>query len=818
MRIDFHVHSKSSKRPSQWFLQKLGSPESFSEPLQIYNIAKQKGMTLVTISDHNTIDGALEIAHLPDTFISEEVTSYFPHDGCKVHVLAVNITEHQHRDIQKARTSVFELTEYLNRENIFHVLAHPLYSINNLLTREHFEKFLLLFKNFELNGTRDGQINQCLKQVLFNLKPEDLYGLAEKHKISPTDPEPWKKNIIGGSDDHGSLNIARTHTRIPGARDLTSALKRIQRGDSNVVSCASTPKTMAHNLYGIAYQFYRRKFNMEKYIGKDLLLGFLDQSLRVAGREEKGFINKLYCLWHYKKQLKGKSDFPETLLGLLRKETHKLIHNNPRLMRIAEGENINSDVPEKEWFDFVNQLSNSVLLHFAGHLMDNVSGANVFNVFHTIGSAGGLYTLLAPYFICYSLFTNDRRFGKKILGEIFKDAGLNKRPDAINVAHFTDTFYDVNGVALSLQQQIQVAIRTNKNLTILTCDSENRARRRGIQHFKPIGVYALPEYPELKIFYPPLLDMLEYCYTQNFTHIHSATPGPIGMAALAVAKILNLPIYGTYHTALPQYAQILTGDNTIEEIMWKFILWYYDQMGFIYVPSRNTGEELMEKGIHPDKIKIFPRGIDIERFHPSKRNGYLKAHYHIKEAVKLLYVGRISKEKNLHLLSDVFKTLVQRTENIHLVVVGDGPYLDEMKEQLKGLPCTFTGYLDGEALSFVYASSDIFIFPSATDTFGNVVLEAQASGIPVIVTDKGGPHENILENRTGWVVRADDPKDLVRAIERMIAEPHRIRTMGKSARDYMESRSFDGAFIKTWKMYQDGYDHSKMRAAGGFRH
>jgi glycosyltransferase involved in cell wall biosynthesis len=813
MRVDFHVHSKFSKRPSQWFLQKVGSPESFSEPLQIYNIAKGKGMSMVTISDHNTIDGALAIAHLPDTFISEEITSYFPEDGCKAHVLAINITESQHRDIQKVRNDVFELVEYLNHENIFHALAHPLYSINGLLTVEHFEKFLLLFKNFELNGARDGQVNNFLKQVLPKIGPEDIYRLTEKYMISPGYPEPWKKNVVGGSDDHGSLNIARTYTEIDGAADLISALTMVESGKSRVVSSVSTPKTMAHNLYGIAYQFYRKKFDMKKYVDKDILLRFLDQSLRIDSKEEKGFMTKLYCLWQSKRQLRAKTNFPETLLGLLRKETRKLIHDNPRLMRIAEGERPDSNASEKEWFDFVNQLSNSALLHFADHLMNNLSGANVFNVFHTIGSAGGLYALLAPYFVCYSLFRNDRRFGRRILEESFKDAGLGPDPDTFKVAHFTDTFYDVNGVALSLQQLIQVAIRTNKNLTILTCDSENRSERKGIQHFKPIGVYELPEYPELKIFYPPLLEMLNYCYEQDFTHIHSATPGPVGMAALAIAKILKLPIYGTYHTALPQYAQILTGDKIIEDIMWKFMLWYYDQMNFIYVPSLNTGEELIEKGIPSNKIKVFPRGIDIARFHPSKRNGYLREHYQIEENVKLLYVGRVSKEKNLHILADVFKALVQRVKDVHLVVVGDGPYLHEMEKQLQGVPCTFTGYLKGEALSYVYASSDIFIFPSTTDTFGNVVLEAQASGIPVIVTNKGGPCENILEGRTGWVVKADDSKDLLKAVQRMIEKPHLIRKMGKSARGYMESRSFDGAFIETWKMYQEVYDDQEIRAA-----
>ena len=103
MLIDVHVHSKYSKRPSQWILKKIGCPECFTEPVDIYQIAKRRGMTHVTIADHNTINGALEIAHLPGTFISEEITTYFPDDGCKVHVLALNITETEHEDIQKIR-------------------------------------------------------------------------------------------------------------------------------------------------------------------------------------------------------------------------------------------------------------------------------------------------------------------------------------------------------------------------------------------------------------------------------------------------------------------------------------------------------------------------------------------------------------------------------------------------------------------------------------------------------------------------------------------------------------------------------------------
>ncbi len=120
---------------------------------------------------------------------------------------------------------------------------------------------------------------------------------------------------------------------------------------------------------------------------------------------------------------------------------------------------------------------------------------------------------------------------------------------------------------------------------------------------------------------------------------------------------------------------------------------------------------------------------------------------------------------------------------------------------MEGTPTRFTGYLEGEDLATVYASCDLFVFPSTTDTFGNVVLEAQASGIPVIVTDQGGPQENLLPGETGLIVRGNDGGALLNAMEELLADENRLRQMGQAARRYMENRSFARAFDQTWLMY-----------------
>ena len=215
-RVDMHVHSKFSTRPSQWLLQKIGCPESFTEPAALYALARERGMDLVTITDHNTISGSLEIAGLPGAFVSEEITTYFPEDRCKLHVLAYDITEAQHEDIQHVRENVFDLVTYLRGQDITHVLAHPLFAVNDRLTPAHFEQSLLLFDVFEENGTRDARQNQVLRDILARLTPADMERLANTHSIAPHGETPWRKGLIGGSDDHSSLNIARMHTTFSG--------------------------------------------------------------------------------------------------------------------------------------------------------------------------------------------------------------------------------------------------------------------------------------------------------------------------------------------------------------------------------------------------------------------------------------------------------------------------------------------------------------------------------------------------------------------------------------------------------------------------
>ena len=796
-----HVHSKFSTRPSQWILQKIGCPESFTEPASLYAIARERGMDLVTITDHNTINGSLEIAHLPGTFVSEEITTYFPEDKCKLHVLAYDITEAQHHDIQNYRENVFDLVSYLRDQGIVHALAHPLFAVNDRLTPAHFERALLLFDVFEENGTRDARQNQILRDILTRLTPLDMERLANTHNIKPLGDKPWIKGIMGGSDDHSSLNIARMYSTFTGAPCLKNILSGITDHTCRPGGAAATPRTMAHNLYGIGYQFYRSRIGSLGHAASEhICFRFAKSALEPAAdlAEAPSIVDRfLRLIGRGKATLHREYGPTDSVQQMLLKEAGKIIISDPDLMRIAHGKVKDVLELEREWARFVSLAANRVLSQFADRTLNSVLGANLFDVFHSIGSAGSLYALLVPYFVGYDLFSSERKFSRQCLSRFRRKEEI-READGLKIAHFTDTFDEINGVARTIRQQLEMVARHGKDMTVITCGA--KADVPGAVSFAPVGRFSIPEYPEITLAYPPFLDMLTHCFEQEYDCILAATPGPVGLAALAISKILKLPFHGTYHTAFPEYVGAFTEDATLEDGCWRYMSWFYDQMQVIYAPSEATKFELSDRGIDPEKIVTYPRGVDTERFHPEKRNGFYKK-YEIQSRTKLLYVGRVSQEKGLDVLTTAFAKAAKMRDGLQLVVVGDGPYLTEMKRTLKGLPVTFTGVLKGEALAQAYASADLFVFPSATDTFGNVVLEAQSSGLPVIVTDKGGPCENVLPNETGLIFPADNADALLRAIIYMVDTPERIDYMGKKARAHVENRTFDATFLKTWEIF-----------------
>ncbi len=767
IKTDLHVHSSYSERPANWLAGQFSIPESFTDPMHIYNVARARGMTHVTITDHNTINGSLHIAHLPGAFISCEFTAQFPEDQCKVHVLAYHITEQQFQDLVTIRQDLYAMVRYMDEQRIPNAIAHPLYSVNNKLTQTHFEKLLLLFDLIELNGFRSPEVNEKLRATVAGLTRSQLELLADKHHIDNPKLDPLRKFHTSGSDDHSGLFVARSYTTNPG-NDPHDFFTHPEL--SEAVATPSEPSHLAYAIYSILYQHIEKKVNIQQYLARNEALRHMSQLLTM---EKPTSPSALYSLLvkivGLRRRRKNNTEI------LLRKTLKRM----PEITRNLTAEN----APQR-WFTMVSTTVDENVGELLDYTIQQLKAGNVFNIINGIGSISSLYVLSIPYYIAYKSFQDTRQFAERL-------SVIPSPPRTPKAVHLSDTYYEINGVAKSLQQMTLQAKKLGLDYTFLTC--ADRESAFGEKVFKPVQVYDLPEYPEMKLACPPVLDIIDYCFREDFTHIHAATPGPVGLAGLLVAKLLNRPFYTTYHTALPQYAAQLTGDQSLEGFMWVYLRWFYNQADTVFAPSKSFRDELVFNGIAPHKVVVMPHGVDTERFSPRdwRKNG---------DVFKLLYVGRVSREKNLDVLADALKSM--KRQDVKLTVVGDGPYRAELMHDLAALNVEFPGYLEDEALVHAYQDADLFVFPSTTDTFGCVVLEAHSCAIPTIITDAGGPRDIVIPGETGVVVPGRDASALRQGIE-AILDRDKLMKMGLQARRAVEARRFDHAFLEYWKCYEN---------------
>jgi glycosyltransferase involved in cell wall biosynthesis len=308
--------------------------------------------------------------------------------------------------------------------------------------------------------------------------------------------------------------------------------------------------------------------------------------------------------------------------------------------------------------------------------------------------------------------------------------------------------------------------------------------------------------------FPPFLEMIEYIERERFSELIISTPGPVGLTALAAARLLGLRTTGIYHTDFAQFVRYLTQDDDMADLTWKYMHWFYEQTDTILAPSECYRKHLLHHGFDPAKVGVVGHGVDTQLFDPGKRNPAFFARYGLDGPFTFLYVGRLSREKNLDGLVDAFDELLRRGLNANLAFVGDGPYRKQLAARCQGRPIAFAGVLEGEDLATAYASADVLVFPSVSDTFGNVVLEAQAAGLPVIVTDCGGPAEIVHRHDSGIIVDHTQPQALVDAMERLYRSP--------SLRDDLRARGLRNAAESSWEHVLEGFwmreDHDLSEA------
>ena len=295
-----------------------------------------------------------------------------------------------------------------------------------------------------------------------------------------------------------------------------------------------------------------------------------------------------------------------------------------------------------------------------------------------------------------------------------------------------------------------------------------------------------PEYRFSKSFPNTVREKLEK-FDPDIVHI--ATPDFLGYKALKWAISKNKPIVSSYHTHFASYLKYYKL-SLLEPLLWKYLLWFYSKCEQVFVPTESMAETLRAKEIESD-LKIWARGIENDSFNPQKRsNEWRKEQGFGRDDIVISFVSRLVWEKNLELFADVLKNLSENYNNVRALVVGDGPAGEGMKKLLPD--AVFTGFLQGEDLSTAYASSDIFFFPSDTETFGNVTLEAMASGLPCVVADAAGSKSLIEHNVNGYLAPVGKKDEFYHYVEKLVKD--------EELRNKMSEKSLRKASLYSWEV------------------
>jgi len=737
-RVDLHCHSTASQLSKLGVQRALGLPECATPPEEVYDLAKRRGMDFVTITDHDTIAGALQIADRPDVFVSEELTAWFKGEPQAVHVLCYGITPDDHEWLQAHADDVEQVAEYLRDHEIACALAHPFYAVEAPLTPRHRRRLAQLFGVWETrNGSRARELNA----------PAAVY--IETHGGTG----------VGGSDDHAGIDIGRTFTETPTAHTWHEYLAHVRAGQAAARGEQGGAAKWAHSAMALAIRALGRG-DGDQAVDPRAVLTMVERLMR-EGDARRGAI--------------GADLGPD--------DARALLHAWLEAVELRLGERELLALLQEEDFSHADLFRRARRAHerkLAG-AVDGVLAATT-NGGDLGAAAAGLFDAC----VAAILYAPAAAFLGREKAKLVQREG-----EPLRVALVADAVGGMHGVTHTLDE---IRERGVPGFEVEVVGTDANVDRR----LSAVAEVDIPFYAGLKVGVPSLPAIVETLAEGRYDLVHLCSPGPAGVAAAVTARVMALPVLGSYHTELAAYAGLRAADPKLEFIARAAIAAFYGQCRVVLSPSPASDEVLRGMGIDSERIGRWDRGVDVARFSPAKRDPQgLGGRDGI---LTVLYAGRLTREKGADLLADAFLAARERDPRLHLCLAGGGPEEDALRARL-GEHATFLGWMEGDTLARAYASADIFLFASRTDTFGQVLLEAQASGLPVVAVAEGGPCSIVEDGITG-LLRPPDSAALAAAVVDLARAPLQ--------RERLAQRALESVRERTW-------ERSLARLAGGYR-
>ena len=732
-RVDMHCHSTASEVAKLGIQRSMGLPECATPPQEVYELAKRRGMDFVTITDHDTIDGCLELAELPDVFLSEELTAWFAGEPQAVHVLCYGITTDDHQFLQANARDLETCAAYLHEREITCALAHPFFAVAAPLTPRHRRRLAELFGVWETrNGSRARELNM----------PAAVY--IETHGGTG----------IGGSDDHAGVDIGRTFTETPPASTPQELLRHIREGRAASRGDQGGAAKWAHSALALATRTLIADGDTAgvlEPVDPGTVLAIAERVVAdgaARGGEATGELGAdearaLLRAWLDSVEL---SADPGRLIETMQQNGFSHLDFARRARRIHE----------RRLRGAVESLSAAAS---AGEGMAEAA-ARLFDA----------CVPAIPYIPAAAILGSEK-------------ARLSARDEEPGrVALVIDGVGSMHGVTHTVERIREHGV-PGWEVDVIGTDP-------GVDRRLPaVAEVAVPFDHELTIGVPSVPELVTTLAEGRYDLVHLVSPGPAGIGAALTARIGGLAVCGSYHTELATYAGLRTGDPRIELGMRMALSLFYRGCEVVLSPSPAADESLVGLGIERERIGRWVRGVDLSLYDPAKADPDAYP-----GEVKVLYAGRLTTEKGVDLLVDGFLSARERDPRLHLLLAGGGPEEAMLRVRL-GEHASFLGWLDREALARAYASADLFLFPSRTDTYGQVVVEAQASGLPVVAVGEGGPLSLIRDRRTGWLCDPE-PEALAAALAQLAASPYLRRRIADAARAEVRGRTWEAALAQ----------------------
>jgi glycosyltransferase involved in cell wall biosynthesis/predicted metal-dependent phosphoesterase TrpH len=729
-----HCHSSASQVSRLGVQRALGLPECATPPEEVYELAKRRGMDFVTITDHDTIAGVLELADRPDVFISEELTAHFRGEPQAVHVLCYGISAEDHEWLQAHSGDVEICAAYMYERDIVCALAHPYYNVGAPLTARHVNRLARLFEIWEVrNGARSRELNRPAATYVSTL------GRAG----------------IGGSDDHAGVDIGRTWTETPKSQTPEEHLAAVRAGSAIALGAQGSAAKWAHAAIALAAR----------------ALGENDTGSSAAAPDPAKvmtIVRRVLSEGDARHGAVGSDLTPADARCLLAAwlQSVELDHLDARgLIAYMQDEGFShSDLCRRACRAHERKLRLAVeRAVLAAHGEETIASA-------AAGVFDGCMAAI-PYAPAAAFLAREHA----------KLDARGEDGEAPRVAIVADGIGGTHGVTRVIQEIRQRGVR-GFEIEVLGTDPDVDRRLSAVAEVE------VPFYPGLQIGVPSLAAAVNTLAEGAFDLIHVCSPGPAGVAGVLLSRATGVPLVGSYHTELTAYAGLRSGEQRVADAMKWTVGAFYGTCDLVLSPSPASDAALAQIGVSQERVVRWDRGVDSSRFGP-----HLRGQMALPGEISVLYAGRISTEKGADLLADAFLCARQRNPRLHLVLAGGGPEEERLRARL-GEGASFLGWLDGAELASAYANADMFLFASRTDTFGQVILEAQASGLPVVAVAAGGPLA-LIEHGVSGLLCAPDAEALADALLELARSPllrERLARAGlASARQHTWERALE---------------------------